>query len=113
MTTRLAAHAAHHVERIHRATPQRQFQNVFLNALFQGLFQIVGDFEKPVGRAQAADALVRALVIIIFDPEGGPLHRLIEAVELGTLEEFVLDRLPESLDFAQASSGGGDGNGYA
>jgi hypothetical protein len=48
---RLAAHAAHHIERIHRAAPQRQFQNVFFDALFQRLFQIVGDLEKPVGRA--------------------------------------------------------------
>jgi hypothetical protein len=48
---RLAAHAADHIKRIHRAAPKGQFQNVFLNAFFQRLFQIVGDLEEPVGRA--------------------------------------------------------------
>jgi hypothetical protein len=67
----------------------------------QCLFQIVGDLEKPVGRAQSADALVGASVIIVFYPEGRPLHRLLEAVELGPLEELVLNRLPETLDLAQ------------
>jgi hypothetical protein len=47
---RLAAHAAHHIERIHRSAAQGQFQNVFFNALFQRLFQVVGYFEEPVSR---------------------------------------------------------------
>jgi hypothetical protein len=47
----LAAHAAHHIERIHRPATQRQFQNVFFNALCERLFQVVGDFKEPVGRA--------------------------------------------------------------
>lgn len=47
----LAPHAAYHIERIHRPATQRQFQNVFFNALFQRLFQVVGNLEKPVGRA--------------------------------------------------------------
>jgi hypothetical protein len=47
----LSAQAADHIERIHRTATQRQFQNVFFNTLFQRLFQFVGDFKKPVGRA--------------------------------------------------------------
>jgi hypothetical protein len=47
----LPAHAADHIKRIHWAAAQRQFQDVLLNALFQCLFQVVGNFEKPVGRA--------------------------------------------------------------
>ena len=95
----LATHAAHHIKWIYRTPAKRQFQNVLRNAFLQCLFQIVGDLEKPVGRAQAADALVRATVIVILDPKMGSLHRLIEAVELGTLEKFVLDRLPKSFYF--------------
>jgi hypothetical protein len=84
----LAAHAADHVKRIHRTAAQGQFQNVFFDAFFQGLFQVVGDLEEPVGRTQSADALVGALVIVILYPKSGALHRLLEAVELGTLEEL-------------------------
>ena len=97
----LPAHAAHHVKRIHRPAAQRQFQNIFGNTLFQGLFQVVGNFEKPVGRAQPTDPLVGALVIVILNPEGGAFHCLLEAVELGPLKEFPQDRFPEPFDFAQ------------
>jgi predicted DsbA family dithiol-disulfide isomerase len=48
---RLAAHTADHIKGIHRAAAQGQFQNVFLNALFQRLFQVVGNLEESVGRA--------------------------------------------------------------
>ena len=61
----------------------------------------MGNFEKPVGRTQPADTLVRALVVIIFDPEGTPLHSLLETVELSPLEELAQNRFPEALDFAQ------------
>jgi hypothetical protein len=87
----LAPHAPDHIERIHRTAAQRQFQNVFLNALLQRLFQVVGDFEKPVGRTQPPDALVGSLVIVIFDPKRCPLHGLLEAVELSPLEELPQD----------------------
>lgn len=81
----LATHATHHVERIHRATPQCQFQNVFFYAFFQRLFKVVGNFEKPIGRTQSTDALMGTLVVVVFDPEGGPFHSLLEAVELSPL----------------------------
>ncbi len=97
----LAAHAADHVKRIHRTATQRQFQNVFCNALFQRLFQVVGNFEKPVGRTQPADALVGTLVIIVLDPKGGALHSLLEAVELSPLEKLPQNRFPEPFDLAQ------------
>jgi hypothetical protein len=97
----LAAHAAHHIERIHWAATQRQFQDVLLNALFQCFFQFVGNFEKPVGRTQPTDTLVGAFVIVVLHPEGGALHRLLEAVELSPLEELAQDRFPETLDLAQ------------
>ncbi len=98
---RLAAHATDHVKWVHRAAPKRQFECVFLDAALQGLLQLVGDFEESVGRAQAADTLVRASVIVIFDPKISSLHRLLEAVELGPLEELAQDRFPETLDLSQ------------
>jgi len=98
---RLAAHAADHVKRVHRPAPKRQLQHVFLHALFQRLFQIVGDLKEPVGRTQPADALVRPLVVVILHPEGGALPGLLEAVKLGALQKLVQNRLPEPLDFAQ------------
>jgi hypothetical protein len=98
---RLATHAAHHVKWVHRPAPKRQLQSVFLHALFQRLFQIVGDLEKPVGRTQPADALVRPLVVVIFDPEGAPLHSLFEAVKLHPLKKLVENGFPEPLDLTQ------------
>jgi peptidoglycan/xylan/chitin deacetylase (PgdA/CDA1 family) len=88
---RLAAHTADHIKWIHRPAPERQFQGVLLHAALQSLLQLVGDLEKAIRRAQAADALVGAFVVVIFDPESTPLHRLFEAVELGPLEELAQD----------------------
>jgi hypothetical protein len=59
------------------------------------------DLKKPVGRTQAANALMRSLVIIVFDPKSGSLHGLLEAVELGAKKKFVLDAFPEAFDLAQ------------
>ena len=59
----------------------------------------MGDLKKPVGRTQPADALMGTLVIIVLDPKGGPLHSLLEAVKLGTLQKLVQYRLPKPLDF--------------
>nr|WP_231715648.1 hypothetical protein [Desulfosarcina widdelii] len=98
---RLAAHAADHVKRIHRSTPEGQLQHVLLEAALQGLFQVVGDLEKAIGRAKAADALVGALVVVIVDPKRSPFHRLREAVELRPLKELAQDRFPEAFDLAQ------------
>ena len=51
---------------------------------------------------QAANALMRSFVVIIFDPKGGSLHGLLEAVELGAKQKLVLDAFPESLDLTQS-----------
>jgi hypothetical protein len=59
------------------------------------------DLKKPVGRTQAANALMRSLVIIVFDPVSGSLHGLLEAVELGAKKKLALDAFPESLDLTQ------------
>jgi hypothetical protein len=98
---RLLAHAADHVKRVHRTTAQRKFQNVLRHALFQRLFQIVGDLKKPVGRTQTPNTLVGPLVVVVLHPEGCALHRLLEAVKLGALQILVQYRLPEPLDFSE------------
>lgn len=59
------------------------------------------DLEKPVGRTQAADTLMRSLVVVVFHPEGSPFYGLIEAVELSTKKKLALDAFPESLDLTQ------------
>jgi hypothetical protein len=98
---RLIAHAPDHVKRVHRPAAKGQFQSVFLHAFFKRLFQLVGDFEKPIGRAQSADTLVRALVVVILDPERGSFHGLLKTVELGALKKLAQDRLPKPLDLTQ------------
>jgi len=98
---RLAAHAAHHVKRVHRSAPQGQFKGIFLNTFFKGAFEFMLDLKKPVGRAQAPDTLMRPLVIVIFYPECRPFHRLLKAVELRTEKKLILDAFPEPLDFTQ------------
>jgi hypothetical protein len=87
----LVSHAAHHIKRINRTPTKGQFQDIFLNAFLQCLFQIVGNLEKPIGGTQAADALVGPLMIVIRNPKIGSRYRLVEAVELGPQEEFVLN----------------------
>ena len=71
----LTFHAADHVEgRLGLAT-QRQLQEVFFNPGFDGFAQLRGDFEEAVGGAKTFDALVRPLVIIVFDPEADAFSR--------------------------------------
>ena len=79
----LSVHASHHVERGLGFTAERQFQEVFLNALFDGAAQLRLDLEEAVGRTQSFDALMRPLVVVIFDPEFDAFAGGLEAVELG------------------------------
>lgn len=98
---RLAVHAADHVEGLAGFAAQGQLQEVFLDAGFDGLAQRRLDLEEAVGRAEPFDALVRALVVVVTDPEFDPLLGRLEAVELGAGEEVLPDRRPEAFDLAQ------------
>jgi hypothetical protein len=98
---RLAVHAADHVEGRLGLAAQGQFQEVGLDARLEGLAQLGLDFKEAVGWAQAAQALVRAFVVIVFDPEFDPLAGGVEALELGADEELLPDRRPKPLDLAQ------------
>jgi hypothetical protein len=98
---RLAFHAADHVEGSFGLSAQRHLQQVFLDARFDGLAQLGGNFEVAIRRTQTFNALVRPLVVIIFDPEPDAFSRRLEAFELGAGEELLPDRFPEPLDLAQ------------
>ena len=97
----LAVHAADHVEGRLRFAAQRQFEEVFGNALLDGFAQFILDLEEAVGGTKAADALMRPLVVVIFEPEFDALAGGVETVELGADDEVLPDRGPEALDLAQ------------
>ena len=80
---------------------QRQLQEIFLNAGLDGFAQFILDLEEAVGRAQAVNALMRSLVVIVFNPEFDSFAGGIEAVELGADQEVLPDRGPEALDLAK------------
>ena len=85
---RLAAHAPHHVKRVHRAAPEGELQGILLEPLFDRLSQIGGDLKKAVRGAKPPDPLVRPLVVVILYPKSGTFQRLLEAPKLRPLEEL-------------------------
>lgn len=97
----LSLHAPDHVEGRLGTAAQGHFERVFADALLDGLAQLVLDLEEAVRRAQAANALMRALVIVMLDPQADALAGLLEVVELGAAEEFSPDGVPEPFDLAQ------------
>jgi hypothetical protein len=97
----LSLHAADHVEGSARLAAQGHLQQVFLDARFDGLAQCGLDLKEAIGRAQAADTLVRTLVIVIFDPASDALARRFKTFELGASEKLLPEAGPEALDLAQ------------
>jgi hypothetical protein len=97
----LAFHAADHIEGSFGFTAQGDLQEVVFDPGFDGLAQLGGDFKIAVRRAEAFDALMRPLVVVIFDPEANALARRLEALELGAGEKLLPEGLPEPLDLAQ------------
>lgn len=97
----LPFHAADHVEGSAGLAAQGHLQQVFLDAGLDGLAQGGLDLEEAIGRAKAADALVGALVVVVFDPEADAFTRRLEALELGAGEEVLPEAGPEAFDLAQ------------
>ena len=97
----LSVHAADHVEGRLGFAAQRQFEQVVGNALLDGGTQLGLDLEEAVGGAEAADALMGPLVVVVFDPELDAFAGNLEALELGANQEVLPDRGPEALDLAQ------------
>jgi hypothetical protein len=95
---RLAFHAADHVEGGFGFTTQRHLQQVFLDARFDGFAQLGGDLKKAVRRAEAFNALVRPLVVVVAKPEADPFPGRFETLELSARKELLPDGLPEPFD---------------
>ena len=98
---RLPVHLSDHVERRLRLAPERDLQQVVLDALLHDLAQFVADLEEAVRRAQPADALVRTPVVVVLHPQRDPFLSLFEAVEPRAAQELGIDVLPEALDLAE------------
>lgn len=97
----LAVHAPDHVERRLRFAAQGQLQQVLLDAGLEGLAQLALDLEEAVGGAQALDALVGPLVVVMFDTELDAFAGGFEAVELRPHQEVLPDGGPEAFHLAQ------------
>jgi hypothetical protein len=97
----LAFHPANHIEGGLGFAAQSQFQQVLLNAGFDGLAQGVLDLEEAIGWAETFNALMRSLVVVILNPELDALAGRIEALELSPAEELLPEGLPEAFDFTQ------------
>ena len=98
---RLSFHAADHVKGSAWLATQRHLQQVFLDASLDGLAQLGLDLKEAIGGTQAADTLVRALVVVVFDPDFDALAGGVETFELRAGKELLPDAFPEALDFAQ------------
>jgi hypothetical protein len=98
---RLAVHPPDHVEGRLGFAAEGEFEEVVLHAGFERLAQLRLDLEEAVGGAHALDALMRALVVVILDPELDALAGGLEGVELRAHEEVLPDGGPEALDLAE------------
>ena len=97
----LIPHAAYHIKRLPGLASQGQLQSVFFHPLLQGLFKGGVYLEEPICRAKPADTLMRAFVVVIFDPERDPACSVLVAGELGPLQKLGQNALPESLYLTQ------------
>jgi hypothetical protein len=97
----LAFHTAYHIERQPWFPPECHLKKVLLYAPLDCLAEPGLYLKIPVCGAQSADALVRALVVVILHPLTYPLLRILKTVELGTAQELQEYRLPEPFDFTE------------
>lgn len=98
---RLAVHAADHVEGGLGFAAQGQLQEIGLDAGFDGFAQLGLDGKETIGRTEAFDALVLALVIVIFDPELDAVAGVIEAAKLGADQVVLPDAGPKPFDLPE------------
>jgi hypothetical protein len=98
---RLAVHPPNHVKGRLRFAAQRQFQQVFLDARFNGLAQLGLDLEEAVSGTKPLDPLIGPFVIVVLNPKFDAFPGCLEAVELGTHEELLPDGGPEAFHLAQ------------
>jgi len=106
---RLTFHAADHVEGGFGLAAQGHLQQVFVDSRLDGFAQLGGDLKEAVRRTESFDALVRPLVIIIFDPEADSFSRRLETFELGPGKKLLPDGFPEPFDLSQGHGMMGSG----
>jgi hypothetical protein len=98
----LAFHAADHVEGRAWLSAQGHLQEVLLDACLDGLAELTLDLKEAVGRAKTINTLMRALVVVVFNPELDALAGGVKALELSAAEKVLPNSLPEALDFAES-----------
>ena len=94
-------HAADHVEGRFGFAAQGDLQEIFLDACGDGFAEFGSNFKEAIRWAKTFNALMRPLVIVIFDPQTNPFPSRIEAFKLGAGEELLPDGFPEPFDLAQ------------
>jgi hypothetical protein len=98
---RLPFHAADHIEGGFGLAAQRHLQQVFLNAGLDGVAERRSNFEEAIRGTEPFNALMRPLVVVIFDPEFDAFPGGVEALELGAGEELLPDGFPEPFNLPQ------------
>lgn len=61
-----------------------------------------GSLEKPIGRDQSVERLVRSLEVVVAEVVLESMLRIDEVSEDGAAEKLVPQGLPEALDLAQS-----------
>ncbi len=84
-----------------RFLAQSQPQTVFLAALFDRLFDIVGQAVEPIRRTSTIDPLVRTLMVVVMHPVVQALARVGKRSEHRFTEILSPQSLPETFDLAQ------------
>jgi hypothetical protein len=97
----LPAHAPDHVERLLRFATQGQRFHVFRNAAFADATHILLERKEAFRRAQAFDALMGTLVVVVLHPVGNAFHRALKGFKTGPIQELLPDGFPEPLDLAE------------
>jgi hypothetical protein len=87
------------VKRGTRHLAQRQAKRIVLAALTYSLFHVVGKPVKPIRRTRPLDPLVRALMVVIRNPEADPLIGVGKRCKLRLGQELLPHRFPVTLDF--------------
>jgi hypothetical protein len=98
---RLAVHPPDHVEGGLGFAAQRQLQEIGLDAGLDGFAQFGLDGKETIRRTEAVEALVRPLVVVVFDPKLDAVPGVIEAAKLGADQVVLPDGGPKPFNLAE------------
>jgi len=97
----LVVHAADHIERGTGLAPQRQFEEVVLNAGLQGPLELGLDLKEPIGGTESPDTLMGAFMVVVLQPEFDAFPGLLKTFELSPGQELTPDQSPKAFDLSQ------------